>query len=484
MFWYVVMLVLYLAVMLYIGYYFRKSAGKSEDSYLVADRKIGPIVGGAAFASNYTSTSGFLGAIGLGYAVGIAALCFVNVSIGIGGILSLLLIAPFLRRSGLRTFPEFFGERYGSTVRAVSAIITAVIMYIYIIAQLKGGALVAQYVFHVPYWVGVLVVAVVFIIYVSLGGMYAATWTGFIQFSMMLAAAVIVFFAVLAGFGGWTQMVSEVQALRPHFFDMWGRTGTLFNLSFGCVMGLGMMCSPHILIRFYAARDPKVARNTVAVGTTLNMVFYFTSTMIVTGAVVWFKGLKDPDFAYIMVTGKLLSPVIAGIFFAAIWAAAMSTTDAQLIAAGSAISHDLYPFLQRKLSNNLPSQESIVKVSRIVMIIVGAASTLTALKPPGLIVLIMALAMVLIVSSFFIPLVIGIWWKRANSMGAIFSMIGGFLAAAIMHPVTPIIRVKPPFLAGVYGVIISLVLIVVVSYLTSPPGEKVNQFMKKMHDEF
>jgi sodium/proline symporter len=483
MFWYLIMIVLYLGAMLYIGYFFRMAAGKSEDSYLVADRKIGPIIGGAAFASNYTSTSGFLGAIGLGYGTGIAALCYVNISIGIGGMLSLLLIAPFLRRTGLRTFPEFFGERYGQGVRAVSAVITAVIMYIYIIAQLKGGALVAQYVFHVPYWVGVLVVAVVFIIYVSLGGMYAATWTGLIQFSMMLFAAVVVFFAVFASFGGWGEMVTQVQSLRPRFFDMWGRTGALFNLSFGCIMGLGIMCSPHVLIRFYAAKDAKTARSTVALGTTFNMLFYFTSTMIVTGAVVWFQGLKDPDFAFIMVTGKLLPPLLAGLFFAAIWAAAMSTTDAQLIAAGSSISHDLYPILQRKLGKKLPSQESIVKASRIVMVVVGAASTLTALKPPGLIVLIMALAMVLIVSSFFIPLIMGIWWRRANATGAMCSMIGGFVVSIIMHPVTPIMKIKPPFLAGIYGVIVSLVLIVVVSYLTGRPSEKVNQFMKQMHDE-
>jgi Na+(H+)/acetate symporter ActP len=161
----------------------------------------------------------------------------------------------------------------------------------------------------------------------------------------------------------------------------------------------------------------------------------------------------------------------------------MSTTDAQLIAAGSSISHDLYPILRRKLGKKLPSQESIVKASRIVMVVVGAASTLTALKPPGLIVLIMALAMVLIVSSFFIPLIMGIWWRRANATGAMCSMIGGFVVSIIMHPVTPIMKIKPPFLAGIYGVIVSLVLIVVVSYLTGRPSEKVNQFMKQMHDE-
>ena len=162
MFWYVTMLILYLVVMLYIGYYFRKTAGKSEDSYLVADRKIGSLVGGAAFASNYTSTSGFLGSIGFAYATGIAAFSWVNISLGIGGILSLLLVAPFLRRSGLTTFPDFFDKRYGKEIKAICAIITVIIMYIYIIAQLKGGALVAQYIFNLPYWVGVLVVAGVF----------------------------------------------------------------------------------------------------------------------------------------------------------------------------------------------------------------------------------------------------------------------------------------------------------------------------------
>ena len=220
MVWYVIMLILYLATMLYIGFYFRKMAGKSEDSYLVADRRIGPIIGGAAFASNYTSTSGFLGAMGLAYGTGIAALSFVNISLGIGGILSMLLIAPFLRRTGLTTFPDFFEKRYGKEMKAVSAVITAIIMYIYIIAQLKGGALVAQYIFNLPYWIGILVVAGVFIIYVTFGGMYAATWTGVIQFSMMLTAMVVVFIAVLIKFGGWNPMVNQVQAARPLFFDM------------------------------------------------------------------------------------------------------------------------------------------------------------------------------------------------------------------------------------------------------------------------
>ncbi len=479
--WHVIMLVLYLATVLYIGFYFRKKAGKSEDSYLVADRKIGPVIGGVAFASNYTSTSGFLGAIGLAYGTGIAALCFINISLGIGGILSMLLIAPYLRRTGLTTFPDFFEKRYGKEMKAVSAVITAIIMYIYIIAQLKGGALVAQYIFHVPYWAGILAVAAVFIIYVTFGGMYAATWTGLIQFSMMLTAMVVVFIAVLVEFGGWNPMVNEVQAVRPLFFDMWGRTGTLFNLSFGLVMGLGAMCMPHVLIRFYAARDTATARNTVAIGTSLNMVFYFAGALVVTGAVVWFPKLKDADFAYIVLTGKLLHPIVAGLFFAGIWAAAMSTTDSQLIVAGSAISHDLYPILQRKLKRELPSKELMVKISRIVIVIVGVASTLTALRPPGLIVMIMALAMTLIISAFFIPLIMGIWWRRATRQGALFSMIGGFLAAAIMHPITPILKLKPPFLAGIYGVIFSLILMVIISYITSPPNQETQEFIEKMH---
>jgi sodium/proline symporter len=481
MVWHVIALIAYLGVMLYIGYYFRKAAGKTEDSYLVADRKIGPFVGGAAFASNYTSTSGFLGAIGFAYKTGIAAYSWINVSLGIGGLLSMLFVAPFLRRTGLTTFPDFFEKRYGKEIKAISAIITAVIMFIYIIAQLKGGALVAQYIFHLPYWVGVLVVAGIFIIYVAFGGMYAATWTGLIQFMMMLIAMVVVFIAVLVGLGGWAPMVDGVQALKPRFFDMWGVTGNLFNLSFAVVMCLGVMSMPHVLIRFYAARDARTARSTVAIGTSLNMIFFFTAALVVTGAIVWFPKLKDPDFAYIMITGKLLHPVIAGIFFAAIWAAAMSTTDAQLIAAGSAISHDLYPIIGRKFNFQLPSKESMVKISRIVMVVVGAASTLTALKPPGLIVMIMALAMVLLISSFFIPLIMGIWWRRANRVGALFSMLGGFVAAAIFHPITPILRIKPPFLAGVYGVIISLILMVVISYLTSPPDAETQEFVEKMH---
>ena len=481
MFWYVTMLILYLVVMLYIGYYFRKTAGKSEDSYLVADRKIGSLVGGAAFASNYTSTSGFLGSIGFAYATGIAAFSWVNISLGIGGILSLLLVAPFLRRSGLTTFPDFFDKRYGKEIKAISAIITVIIMYIYIIAQLKGGALVAQYIFNLPYWVGVLVVAGVFIIYVASGGMYAATWTGVIQFVMMLAAMVTVFIAIIARFGGWTEMVNQVQSLKPLFFDMWGVTGTVFNLSFAFVMCLGIMSMPHVLIRFYAAKDANTARNTVAIGTSLNMLFFFCTALVATGAIVWFPKLKDPDFAYIMITGELIYPLFAGLFFAAIWAAAMSTTDAQLIVAGSAISHDLYPILRKKLKKDLPSEASLVKISRIIMVIVGAASALTALKPPGLIVYIMALAMILLISSFFIPLIMGIWWKRATRTGALFSMLGGFLSAIILHPATPIFKIKPPFLVGVYGVLISFVLMVVVSYMTQPPGRDTEDFIEKMH---
>lgn len=448
-----VIVVLYLGAMIALGFLYKKRASQGEESYLVANRSMGPAIGGGTLASTYASTSSFLGTLGAMYALGIAFGMWQNLGAITGFALAAIFIAPKFRNFEPVSFSQFFEQRYDRRVRFVAAVVTVVAMFVYVLIQLQGGSYAMQYVLGVDHRVAVLVIGCVLLTYVLLGGSHSSIMASFIQFCMMMVAMLTVTGFVLAT-EQWSGTAAQAAETSGTVFDLGGSSGTVYGISVALMMCLGVMSSPHVYLMFMFAKSNKSAQKMTALATTYLAVFYFVLLFVGTYIIGNFPNLDNPDMGYFEVV-DMLPLLIMGVFVAAVLAAAMSTTDAQLLNATSAITNDLYSIATGK---SLPMGKRVM-VNRVVMLCLGVGAIIIALDPPELILWLLALAQTLMIGAFLVPLVLGLWWKKATATAAFAGMIVGFSVAVL----TQFMPLPNEFLGGPIAALFSLVVMVVVT---------------------
>lgn len=455
--------VVYLLAMLGIGYYYRDRAS-NESGFLVADRTIGSFIGGGALAVTFISTSSLLGAASLSYRVGIMWAIYG----GLGGVfsyfVSMYFLGPQLRDVEAETLPEYFGNRFGQYSKNLSAIIIAVVMTIYLIAQIQGGAHVAVFVLGIDFTMAVLIVGAIFILYTALGGMYAVTVTSFIQASVLILAVILVSAASLVRFGGIGPYLAEVQSQAPYYFTNTGRIGLEFALGFGLLVFLAGLCSPHVIFRYFASKDRDVAEQTAGVAAIYQGLFFFFLVLAPAAAILLVPNLENPDQAFLALTQTVLgfSPLLTGLVFAGILAAAMSTADAMLMNASSAVVHDL-------LTDYVDIDgDRLMLYTRGVTVLIGILVVGLTISPPALILTLAILALALFIGGFLTPVMIGLYTDERSDVAGAIAMGIGVVSVVLTHPDTPAIQLATQAYAGIAGAGLALVAYVLVNRIVSP----------------
>jgi len=467
-----VVVIIYFLAMVGIGWHYRGK--QTEESFWVANRSVGAFVNGMAIFATIGSAATFMGFISVGYSLGVTASLATIAGGALGYAFAAVGFAAPLRKFGKFTLGDFLSTRYETrSLKLITAILTVVFFFAYLIPQLKGGGLVLQFLTGLPYWQGVVLGGLVFIIYVTMGGMLAITWTDFIQGVVAWCTMSILTIVIFAQFGGVGNMLQAATAADPGFaiskLPFWSVFGYVLSIA------LFMGASPHVVMRQFTAKTPHAGRMSVVIAM-IAMDFFalIWFSALIAGGKVYFPNLADPDNLVLYVAGQYLPPLLLGLLAAGILAAVQSTTDAMLLAIGASISHDIY----RGGFKPDATSEQVFKVGKIAMVLVGVAAILLTLKPPGLIGVIVGLITGGIGASFFFPLWMGIWWKRASKWGGITGVLGGFIVFLVVQ----FGKLAPNFMGAVIGALTSLVLIVVVSLLTSPPSDKTVEMVSSLRD--
>jgi len=464
--------IIYFLAMLGIGWYFRGK--QTEDAFWVANRSVGAFVNGMAIFATIGSAATFMGFISIGYTLGVTASLATIAGGALGYSFAAVGFAAPLRKFGKFTLGDFLATRYETrSLKLITAILTVIFFFAYLIPQLKGGGLVLQFLTGLPYWQGVVLGGVVFILYVTMGGMFAITWTDFVQGILAWGTLTILTVVILIQFGGVENMLQAAATADPKFavskLPFWSVFGYVLSIA------LFMGASPHVVMRQFTAKTPHAGRLSIVIAM-IAMDFFALIWFIslIAGGKVYFPNLADPDNLVIYVAGKYLPPILLGLLAAGILAAVQSTTDAMLLAIGASISHDIY----RGGFKPEASSEEVFLIGKVAMVVVGVAAILLTLKPPGLIGVIVGLITGGVGASFFFPLWMGIWWKRAGKWGGIAGVLGGFIVFLVVQ----FGKLAPNFMGAVIGAVASLLLIVVVSLLTSPPSEKTMEMVTQLRD--
>jgi sodium/proline symporter len=467
----VTFLVLYYVVVLAIGIWaMRRGAGEDLEGFLLGGRNVGPLV--TALTLQSTSMSGymFLGAGALSYTQGYWALWYAAGDVG-GGVLNLSFIGRRMRKlsqiMGSLTCIEYLENRYPSpATRLIAASLTVFLLSFYVLAQFIAGGKGMALVTGLSYPLALFISLAIIIIYTFLGGYLAVAYTDFFQSLVMLVGVVWVLAASIAHVGGLTAAHARLAEIDPTLLSVWGK-GLGFQGQWGVVLGavlvfsIGYMGWPHVVTRHMAMQRPHTARKAGAYATLWNLLFVPSPYLVGVLAILILPELSDPELAIFEVSRVLLPAAATGIVMAAIMAAIMSTADSLLLQTGSVASRDLY----ERFLNPDASERQMVLVSRGLVLAIGAVGYFVSLYQPPSVFGVVIFATSVLGSAFAPAFFCAVWWKRANTPGAIASMVVGAVVSVgweILHLADT--TTVHPMAAGILS---STLVIVVVSLLTA-----------------
>lgn len=457
----VLVFMLYFGVVFAIGWYSMR-ATRDESDYWIAGGQLGWLVGGATLAATHTSAGTFIGVMGVMYTAG-WSFGWIVLTIPFGYWFMAAVLAPRFTRVRELSLPAFIESRYGGKrIRALAAVIILVATVVYIQAQIVAGGIIANIVFGVPTRWGMIGFTAILLAYTVVGGMIAVVYTDLFQLVIMATAVAFALPMAVHQVGGVHAVFAHAQEVNPLTFTWHGLPPALL-LTMSVAFLLGSVSTPEKLTRLYAMKDMRTIRRGIlfamVVVTSINLTIFLLSLT----AVVLFPALPSGDVAMPMVARTVLPTLLGSVLLAAITAAMMSTVDSLLLVAGSALAYDIY----QSIINPAVTPRRRVWIDRAGIVLVGSVPVLLLLSGVGegeLVQFIVLLFIALMASSFFMPVVLGVLWRRANRQGAMASMIGGITAAFLWKAFgIPVIDPVIP------GFLTSAALMVGVSLLTPPP---------------
>ncbi|UCC24496.1 MAG: sodium/solute symporter [Gemmatimonadales bacterium] len=438
---------------------------RDESDYWIAGGRLGWLTGGATLAATHASAGTFIGAVGLVYTAG-WSLGWIVLALPAAYWFMAGVLAPRFTRVRELTLPAFLETRYGSrSVRTVGAVIILVATVVYIQAQVVAGGLVANTLFGIPTLWGMVGFTTLMVVYTMVGGMVAVVYTDLLQLAVMTVGAVAAVPLALRHLDGVEGLLAWAQVADPATFQ-WGALPGALLFTMALAFTLGGISTPEKLVRLYAMRDMRTIRRGVLLAVVLTTGLNLTVFLLALSARVFFPALPTGDLAMPLVATTVLPGVLGALVLAAVTAAMMSTVDSLLLVAGSALAHDLYG----SLAGERVSPRVRMWVDRLGIVVVGSVPLLLLASGVGegeLVQFIVLLFSALMGAAFFAPVVLGVYWARANRQGALASMLGGagttFLwetfGSQEIDPVLP-------------GVLVSFGLLWIVSLMTPPaPGD-------------
>src|SRR5215471_4239357 len=465
-----VMFVAFIAVTLGITYWAsRRSAGAA--AYFAASRQIKGWQNGVAVAGDYMSAASFLGIAGI-----IAFFGYDGFMYSVGWLVAyltvLLVIAEPLRNAGKYTMADVLAYRLKPRpVRAMASLSTLTVSTFYMIAQMVGaGALVKLLLGSmITYNQSVIAVGILMIVYVVFGGMLATTWVQIVKAILLMAGTILLSILVMAHFHfSFSEFFGAISQVTYH--DAKGQQvvkdflqpglrykppyGPLDLISLGMALIFGTAGLPHILVRFYTVPDAKTARHSVVWAMVLIGSFYIMTTFLGFGAATivgqdFIKGHGGTNMS-----APLLAQALAGnIFFAFISAIAFATILAVVagltISASTSFAHDFWTNVIHRGVERKPGEE--VLVARISAFVVGGVAMFIAilLGPTANVAFLVALAFAVAASANLPVIVLSIFWRRFNTVGACAGLATGLIASIGLILVSPsLMAVDPPTVVG------------------------------------
>jgi cation/acetate symporter len=450
--------------------------------FYVAGQGIPALANGMAVGADWMSAASFISMAGLVSFIGFDGSVYLMGWTG-GYVLLAILLAPFLRKFGEYTVPDFVAKRYDSnTARVVAAIAAIFVSFTYVAGQMRGVGVVFSRFLEVSVTWGVVIGMVVVALYAVLGGMKGVTWTQVAQYCVLIVAYLIPAVAIAYTLTGNPVPQAAIGDVLPRLDGLQRELGLgAYSSPFSNLSMLNVFCItvvlmtgtaglPHVIVRFYTVRDVRSARwsafwallfigllYTAAPAVAMFSRFYILDSFAQLGPegmrqLGWIQnwaqtglietgrwsqdmsadallGTIDRDII-VLATPELanLSNWVVGLVAAGGLAAALSTASGLMIVISSSLAHDIYGEI---IKPQAPDRERLM-VGRLAIFAGLVVAGLLGIYPPGFVAEVVAFAFGLAAASFFPILVLGVFWKRCNRQGAIAGLLTGLVFTLVM----------------------------------------------------
>lgn len=459
-----------------------RSRAKDTKTFFIAGSEIPTIVNGAAIAADWMSAASFISMAGLISFLGYDGAIYLMGWTG-GYVLLTLMIAPYLRKFGKYTVPDFIGDRFNSsTARLIAAISTIFVSITYVAGQMRGVGIVFSRYLQIDITYGIFIGMAIVAFFAVIGGMKGITWTQAIQYIVLISAFLIPAIAIamkLTGipipqvafaFSDITEKLSKIQVdlgmkeyLKP--FQNYSKLN-MFMMTLALMAGTAGL--PHVIVRFYTVKTVKAARWSGVWALLFIMILYTTAPALASFAkyniiesindkptevvdnIEWVDKWESTGLLALEDTNgngtydlasdsevsidkdiitlstpevSNLSPMVIALVAAGALAAALSTASGLLLAMSSAVSHDIY----YRILNKEATEKQRLKIARITILLAVAAAGWLGVNPPGFVGEVVALAFGLAAASIFPAILLGIFDREMNNSGIIAGMLAGLI---------------------------------------------------------
>ncbi|MFQ4143629.1 sodium:solute symporter family protein [Chlorogloeopsis sp. ULAP02] len=484
--WTIVIVGLSFLIYLYIGW---RSRVKDSEGFFVAERGVPSIANGAATAADWMSAASFISMAGLISFMGYDGSIYLMGWTG-GYVLLALLLAPYLRKFGKYTVPDFVGDRYYSNLARLVAVIAAIFVSLtYVAGQMRGVGIVFSRFLQVDINTGVVIGMVIVGFFAVLGGMKGITWTQVAQYCILIVAYLIPAIALavlLTGnpipqlaftFSDIADKLNQIQVDLgfKEYTQAFVNKPMIDVLFITLALMIGTAGLPHVIVRFYTVPSVRSARFSAGWALLFIAILYTTApalsmfaryNLITSLHNQTVEEVRQLDWAnkwektkllafedkngdgrlqltpskdtneitidrdiIVLATPEIakLAPWVIALVAAGGLAAALSTASGLLLVISSSIAHDVY----YRIVDPQASEQKRVFVGRVMVGLSLVAAGYFGVNPPGFVGEVVAFAFGLAASSFFPAIILGIFDKRTNSTGAIAGMLTGLIFTSI-----------------------------------------------------
>ncbi len=431
-------IIAYQVILLGIGWWASRRNHDNEDFYL-GGRKLGPMVASLSAATSSSSAWSLLGVSGAAFAWGIQAVWLI-VAVMTGFLINWYLVAPRLHQrshaNGAVTVVEFIAsseiQQHAAKVKRTRWIGALIILFsfaFYIASQFQAAGTTFARVLPVSPEMAIMIGAAIVLMYIWLGGFWAASVTDALQGLVMLAVSLLLPILALIKVGGFSGLISGLQGLNdPGLLAIVNQPGLLTAMLFvvGLLgIGFGYPGQPHVVNRFMAMADADQIPRARTIAIIWGIVVFTGMVLLGLCGRVLLAELGNREDVLLAVGEQLLHPVLAGIVIAGVLSAIMSTADSQLLTAASAVSHDM--------------QQRQMHAARWVVLGIGAAAVILAIFFPEAIFSRVLFAWQALGAAFGPVLMVMLWRGPIHPDWKLAAILTGFLSTIVisLYPDAP-----------------------------------------------
>jgi len=441
----IILIVAYFIALLGIGIWASRKIKNSED-YMLAGRSLGFWLFTLLIVCSICSGMTLIGTSEFGFKSGWPGI-WEQIFVPLAAAFCMIFFGAKLNRIGKKigcmTIADYFAVRYedNKILRALSAFASIAVSMVYLVGQYTAISIVLMWAFGLEHWIALLIAGVIITAYTVIGGLYAISWTGLIQGLILIGGILIVAPLIILKAGGLEIINNVLSSIDPELvlpafttnYAAYAYCTPEYLFSFGVLLIIGLASAPHVISNVFAAKKVSYLRWAPLIAFLIYVIVMFfvkiagfgVRAMTETGqfdAATTALIEANPKFALLYgIEAASPSILITALFAVIVLSAVMSTTDRLMLTVGTEFSWNIFKTMIKKKA----SERQVLRVSKICVFAAAVISLVLAINPPEMLAFLIWMGIALMLCAFAVPLIAGLYWKRATAKGAIASIIVG-----------------------------------------------------------